>query len=127
MWGKKGSVKKKDPKKVASALRRALTGEDLVQEPLKGVDLSKFSVEQLQAIWDIKQRDISDDEKREEIDKILNDGLPSITRFVMVHNDEVITMAKKPGWFDRTVRALRTNLSYLKSLVDIINIIRNWF
>jgi hypothetical protein len=34
---------------------------------------------------------------------------------------------KKPGWFDRTVRALRTNLSYLKSLVDIINIIRNWF
>jgi len=55
----------------------------------------------LTAIWNIKQRDIPDDEKRSEIEKILNGNGPGqITKFVLVHNDEVITLAKRPfRWF----------------------------
>src|SRR4051812_18271528 len=102
MFWNKGSAKKKDPKKVASMLRQAIAGEELVKEPLKGFDLSKLSTDQLKRLWEIKSSDLSHDEKCTEVEKMLNavNGVERITGFKMMHNGEVVHEVKAFKWFE---------------------------
>lgn len=103
-WNKKQV--KKDPRKVASALRGAIAGKELVKEPLKGFDLSSLSTDQLQRLWEIQTSDLSKEEKCAEVEKMLNtvNGVEKVTGMTFVHNGESIEMGPKakPGfhWFN---------------------------
>src|SRR5690349_13877401 len=101
MWGRKGQSKKKDPKKIASALRSAIAGEELVKDAANGIDLSKLSSDQLNAIVEVQNSDLPPDEQRERVEKILRND------FVVYRIPDNGREAKKPfTWFGNGVEPI---------------------
>lgn len=93
---------KKDPKKIVAMLRQAIAGEDLVKEPIKGIDLSELSTDQLKAIWNIKHSGLSQDEQLKEVKKIVNNGVEPISgfKFKWFEKEKSIDHIERiPSWF----------------------------